>query len=255
MKVPVSRRAFDFTSKVDHLHGPCGPCGPCGLHGPCARIDSNVTHYATFQSHNQKVVANEHGYFTTHIRDRDKPYLAQTWRVSRSTDRGANFKTIFQRTDATNPPVIETDSEGNLYLIQVWFDFARTPIEIPAAADDSGPTDQTSSADEFESHTWLSSMAMLGGKSHFAYMTQTDPPSENYIRFDLASGKKDVHLLQFKGDQIRVLGLRRLLFPHREGLKQLSCQLRSSPCETPRLNHIPSWPSFQDAKSCFPRSL
>ena len=290
------------------------------------RIDRNVTHYATFQSHNQKVVANQHGYFTTHIRDRDEPYLAQTWRLSHSTDRGASFRTIFQQTDATNPPVIETDSEGNLYLIQVdfesgdaflykfdaakgfrdpsvtaipggaagkysmvldetqrrlfffshnnsfhrikfdgtvehradllkagehailqyphlalaangdlhagwttqkhrvylywdihhmlsrdrgesWVDLAHTPIEIPTAADNSGATNQISSADEAESHTWLSSMAMLGGKAHFAYMTQTEPPIENYIRFDLASGKKDVHLRQFKGDQIRVLGL------------------------------------------------
>ena len=290
------------------------------------QIDRRVTHYATFQSHNQKVVANQHGYFTTHIRDRDKPYLAQTWRLSRSTDRGKSFKTIFQQTDATNPPVIESDAEGNIYLVRVdfnsgdaflcrfdaakdfteptvtkipgaaagkyamvldekrhrlfffshnnsfhcmqldgtveyrtnllkagqhailqypllaladngdlhaawttqkhglylywdihhmltrdqgeaWLDVSGSPITIPAAADNSGPTDLISSKDEFESHTWLSSMAVLGGKAHFAYMTQTVPPRENYIRFDLASGNKDIHEHEFKGERIRVLGL------------------------------------------------
>ena len=45
------------------------------------KIDSAVTHYATFQSHNQKVVANQYGVFTSHVRDRDFPYLAQTWRL------------------------------------------------------------------------------------------------------------------------------------------------------------------------------
>ncbi|MCA9213393.1 MAG: PD40 domain-containing protein [Planctomycetales bacterium] len=290
------------------------------------RIDTKVTHYATFQSHNQKVVANKYGYFTTHIRDRDKPYLAQTWRLSRSTDQGASFKTIFQQTDATNPPVIETDSAGNIYLIQVdfksgdaflykfdaakdfldprvttipggaagkyammldeksqrlfffshnnsfhritldgtvehrtnllkpgehailqypllasasngdlhaawttqkhgvylywdihhmltrnhgesWTDFSGTPITVPTAADNTGPSDQISSSDEFEFHTWLSSMALAGGKAHFAYMTQTVPPRENYVRFDLASGKKDIHIQEFEGATNRILGL------------------------------------------------
>lgn len=290
------------------------------------QIDSKVTHYATFQSHNQKVVANRHGYFTTHIRDRDQPYLAQTWRLMRSTDQGISFQTIFERTAATNPPVMETDAEGNIYLIEVdfksgnaslykfeaarnfrdprvttipggaagkyammlderrhrlfffshnnsfhrihldgtvaqrtnllkggenailqypllalaangnlhaawttqkrgeymywdihhmltrdsgesWFDLSQTPIAIPAAADDSGPTDQISSPDEFDAHTWLSSFAVLGGKAHFAYMTQTVPARENYIRYDLVSGMQDIHLRELQGTRVRLMGL------------------------------------------------
>ncbi len=326
----VTRLSMGHAAMWPHWQPPSsvdqkGPCFPATIQ--LTRIDSKVTHYATFQSHNQKVVANQHGYFTTHIRDRDKPYLAQTWRLSRSTDHGASFSTVFQQTDATNPPVIETDADGNLYLIQVdfkrgdaflykfdqakdfrdprvtaipggaagkyamvldeanrrlfffshnntfhrikfdgtvehrsnllkagehailqypllslaangdlhagwttqkhgvylywdihhmlsrdggdsWADFSRTSIEIPVAADDGGPTDLISSNDEFESHTWLSSMAVLSGKAHFAYMAQTVPPREHYIRFDLATGKRDVHLdPDFKGDVIRVLGL------------------------------------------------
>ena len=325
---PITRLATGHAAMWPHWQ-PHTSVDPESYHFPAkiqlTRIDGKVTHYATFQSHNQKVVANQHGYFTTHIRDRDKPYLAQTWRLSRSTDQGASFKTIFEQTNATNPPVIETDLQGNIYLIHVdfesgdaflykfdarndfrdprittipggaagkysmildegnrrlyffshnnsfhrvefdgtveygtnllkagkhailqypllalaggnlhaawttqkhgvymywdihhmhsrdrgdsWLDFSETPITIPAAADDSGPTDQVSSNDEFDSHTWLSSMALLDGKAHFAYMTQTVSPNENYIRFDLASGKKDIHLREFKGERIRVMGL------------------------------------------------
>lgn len=85
-------------------------------------VDEAATNYATFQSHNQKVVANAHGIFMTHIRTRNEPYTAQQWRLSRSTDGGRTFETIHEATHATNPPVIETDSAGNLYLVRADFE-------------------------------------------------------------------------------------------------------------------------------------
>jgi hypothetical protein len=291
------------------------------------KLDTGVTHYATFQSHNQKVVVNQHGVFASHIRDRDKPYLAQTWRLSRSTDGGATFATVFQQTHATNPPVIETDQAGNIFLMRVdfnsgdaflyrfdaaknfqdptvtaipgaaagkysmmldrqherlfffahnnsfqrikldgtveyrtdllragenavlqypllalsdtgqlhagwttqkhgvylywdihhmvsrdqgntWKDLKGRPIRIPVVADDQGATDRISADDEFDAHTWLSSMAVTGGKSHFAYQAQTDPPREHYLRYDLTTGERDNHLYpEFKGDQVSLMGL------------------------------------------------
>ena len=81
-------------------------------------VDDDATGYATFQSHNQKIVANSYGIFMTHIRPRNDNYTAQTWRLSRSKDGGQTFSTIYEATDATNPPVIETDSNGNIYLIR-----------------------------------------------------------------------------------------------------------------------------------------
>lgn len=84
-------------------------------------VDGAAIGYATFQSHNQKVVANRHGIFMTHLRTRDEAYLAQTWRLSRSTDKGRSFRTIFADTHPTNPPVLETDSAGNVYLMRVDF--------------------------------------------------------------------------------------------------------------------------------------
>src|SRR6185503_9362908 len=81
-------------------------------------VDSQATGYGTFQSHNQKVVANRRGYFMTHIRTRNEAYTAQHWRLSWSRDGGRNFTTLHEGTNATNPAVIETDAENNLYLIR-----------------------------------------------------------------------------------------------------------------------------------------
>lgn len=79
-------------------------------------VDEAAHGYATFQSHNQKVVANQHGIFMTHIRTRNEAYTAQQWRLLRSTDGGKTFSVLFEATDPTNPPVLETDAAGNVYL-------------------------------------------------------------------------------------------------------------------------------------------
>lgn len=81
-------------------------------------VDPSATGYGTFQSHNQKVVANKRGYFMTHIRTRNEDYTAQQWRLSWSRDGGVSFTTLFEGTHATNPPVLETDDDDNLYLIR-----------------------------------------------------------------------------------------------------------------------------------------
>src|SRR5215510_2658572 len=80
-------------------------------------VDPQATGYGTFQSHNQKVVANKRGIFMTHIRTRNEPYTAQAWRLSWSRDGGRSFTTLYAETNATNPPVLETDLEDNLYLV------------------------------------------------------------------------------------------------------------------------------------------
>src|SRR5690349_80999 len=65
-------------------------------------VDPAATGYGTFQSHNQKVVANRRGYFMTHIRTRNEAYTAQQWRLSWSRDGGRSFETLYQDTHATN---------------------------------------------------------------------------------------------------------------------------------------------------------
>jgi hypothetical protein len=81
-------------------------------------VDDRAFGFGTFQSHNQKVVSNRNGLFMTHIRDRNEAYTAQQWRLSHSADGGTSFTTLYEATNATNPPVLETDAQDNLYLIR-----------------------------------------------------------------------------------------------------------------------------------------
>lgn len=85
------------------------------------QLDGEAIAYATFQSHNQKVVSNKRGIFTTHIRTSNRDYSAQQWRLSHSTDGGKSFSTVFDTTEPTGAPAIETGSQNNLYLIRPHF--------------------------------------------------------------------------------------------------------------------------------------
>ncbi|NSW89110.1 MAG: BNR-4 repeat-containing protein [Firmicutes bacterium] len=80
-------------------------------------FDQEATAFATFQSHNQKIVSNENGIFLTYIRSRNEKYTAQNWRLLRSTDQGDTFHVIYDSIDPTNPAPLETDEENNLYLV------------------------------------------------------------------------------------------------------------------------------------------
>lgn len=81
-------------------------------------VDAEATGYGTFQSHNQKVVSNRRGIFMTHLRSRNEAYTAQSWRLSWSTNAGESFVTLFAATNATNPPLLESDADDNLYLVR-----------------------------------------------------------------------------------------------------------------------------------------
>ena len=81
-------------------------------------VDEQATGYGTFQSHNQKVLANGGGIFMTHLRTRNEPFTAQQWRLSRSSDGGRTFATVHEATSATHTPAIATDEHDNVYLIR-----------------------------------------------------------------------------------------------------------------------------------------
>ena len=81
-------------------------------------VDDQATGYGTFQSHNQKIMSNRRGIFMTHLRSRNEAYTAQSWRLSWSTNSGESFRTLFAATNATNPPLLESDAEDNLYLVR-----------------------------------------------------------------------------------------------------------------------------------------
>ena len=81
-------------------------------------IDDHAIGYGTFQSHNQKVVSNANGIFMTHLRQANKEYTAQAWRLSRSGDGGKSFTTLYEATNATSSPALETDERGTIYAVR-----------------------------------------------------------------------------------------------------------------------------------------
>lgn len=78
-------------------------------------IDSNADAYGTFESHNQKVVSNQYGIFTSSLRGRTEAFTNNTWVLSRSTDGGKTFSAIYTAANAIHTPAIETDPNGVIY--------------------------------------------------------------------------------------------------------------------------------------------
>ncbi len=78
-------------------------------------VDDHAIAFGTFQSHNQKVISNEHGIFMTHVRQANKEYTAQVWRLSRSTDGGKSFTTAYEATNPCSSPALETDERGVIF--------------------------------------------------------------------------------------------------------------------------------------------
>jgi hypothetical protein len=87
---------------------------------------------------------------------------------------------------------------------QTWQTLTGQPLGLPIVADDTGPTERISLDDEFEVHTWLSGFAVKDGKLHFFYQAQTLPaPREHYVRYDVATGRRELDLTpRFGGETI-----------------------------------------------------
>jgi hypothetical protein len=91
---------------------------------------------------------------------------------------------------------------------ETWETMGGEPLELPVIADDGGAADRISRDDEFEAHTWLSSFLAREGKLHFVYLAQLDPPRQHYMRYDLATGQREIDLAPaFKGQRISLYGL------------------------------------------------
>ncbi len=79
-------------------------------------VDPDAIAYG--QSYNQTVLNNQHGIFMTYLKSRNAQYDSQDWRLMRSIDGGETFNVIYQEMAGTNAPVIETDTNGNIYLVR-----------------------------------------------------------------------------------------------------------------------------------------
>ncbi len=287
------------------------PVGRPAIPIELTKVDDKAIAYATFQSHNQKVVSNRHGIFITYIQSAAPDYMGQKWKLARSTDAGRSFTTMFEETRATNPPVLETDRDGALYLTrpdfsdgnaylskfanpyvepvtttipgasagkfcqlldeprqrvyffahsgtfhitgtdgqvisntnllvagpksvtqyphltlgsdrtlyaawttnnlneylyrsiqamkspdggETWQTLDGQPLMLPIVSDDSGPTTRISLDDELDVHSWLSSFLFKRGKLHFVYFAKTSPQRQRYLRYDGATGKKELDI-------------------------------------------------------------
>jgi len=71
-----------------------------------------------------------------------------------------------------------------------WRKLDGTILPDAPVPDDTGPTNRISLNDEFEVKTWLANMLVKDSKVHFIYQGK----AMHYLRYDLATGKKDVAL-------------------------------------------------------------
>ena len=80
------------------------------------KVDDVITPYATFQSHNQKVVQNQYGIFMTYLYSTE-PSALGTWRLVHSIDGGKSWGTIYRSYVPTKAPTLDTDENGSIYVI------------------------------------------------------------------------------------------------------------------------------------------
>lgn len=93
-------------------------------------INNHASYYSTYQSHDRKMVANQNGIFMTYITNtvnQDTNNENSTWKLMQSTDGGTSFTTAYSVDNAhSRAPVIETDSDGNLYIVEAnWADTTK----------------------------------------------------------------------------------------------------------------------------------
>ena len=128
-------------------------------------VDDRAIAYATFHSHNQKVVSNRHGLFITYIRKSNPKYTAQQWRLVRSTDGGRSFATVLEKTHATSTPALETDKRGTLFSVRPDF------------------TDGSAYLSRLTSLREKPSLTRLPGGSSGKYCTALDEPRKQLYYF------------------------------------------------------------------------
>lgn len=81
------------------------------------KVADTRSEYATFQSHNQKVVETAAGVFMTYLADPGDEG-GSIWRLARSTDEGATFATVYEGRALDKAPTLEADAQGMLYVVQ-----------------------------------------------------------------------------------------------------------------------------------------
>lgn len=180
------------------------------------KIADAETYFATFQSHNQKVVENAYGVFMTYVYSYTDPPVNQTqkdtWRLARSLDGGKSFSTIWRSSVPTKAPVIETDEHGSVYLVH--------PNDLDPAG---GATPGNATFYRFDPEKNYRDPLVRsipqgsGGKftmvfdptrRQLYYMTFWDSPTPNFFALDLSGNVLFTRALTLPGSDSR------LQYPH-----------------------------------------
>ncbi len=77
---------------------------------------------------------------------------------------------------------------------QSWQSLEGRRLGLPIVADESGPSTQISKESEFGVHTWLSAFMAKDTKLHFVYWAETKPQRQWYVRYDQATGKREIEI-------------------------------------------------------------
>ena len=77
---------------------------------------------------------------------------------------------------------------------ETWMTLDGKELMPPIVSDDSGPTTRISRADELDVHSWLSAFLWKRGKLHLAYWAKTDPQRQRDLRYDAATGEKELDI-------------------------------------------------------------
>ena len=89
-----------------------------------------------------------------------------------------------------------------------WENLDGTQINFPCYADETGQAKMINLPDELEVNTWLSSMLPKDGKVHFRYDADAKIPKMHYMRYDIATGQREIDSWkdfpdnQWRGDKI-----------------------------------------------------
>ena len=83
------------------------------------RLERDCSSYATFQSHNQRIVQSRRGIFVAHLLEYDAARSHSRWRLARSGDGGSTFSTVYESPviRGNKPACLEADSEGGLLAL------------------------------------------------------------------------------------------------------------------------------------------
>jgi len=77
---------------------------------------------------------------------------------------------------------------------ETWVTLDGKPLTVPMVSDESGPTTRISRDDELDVHSWLSAFLFKKNKLHFVYWAKTSPERQRYLRYDAATGRKELDL-------------------------------------------------------------